>query len=74
MPSDTTTTKVSTINPRIIGLYPMFLISPKLVLRPIADKAITIKNLDVFEIVGIISLGIIPALRIATATRNNNIK
>ena len=71
---DTKTTKVSTMNPRIIGLNPIFLISPKFVLRPIADRAITIQNFDVFESAGISVLGIIPVLRRATTIRNKMIK
>lgn len=71
---DTKTTKVSTINPRIIGLYLIFLISSKFVLRPIADKAIIIKKLEVFERVSTKLLDKIPLLRITTAIKKNTIK
>ena len=70
----TTTTSESTIKPRIIGLGPIFLISLKLVVNPIADKAMIMLNFDALEIDGAIAFGIIPMLRKATTTRNKMMK
>ena len=71
---DTNTTNVSMVNPRIIGLNPILRISLKLVLSPIADSAITIQNLDVFELASTKASGNRLVLRRATTAKNNRIK
>jgi len=71
---ETKTTNVSTINPKIIGLNPIFLISLKLVFRPMADKAIIMQNFEDLEKAFTRAPGMIPALRIATITRKKMMK